>query len=94
MALAAANNLTPCILELGGKCPCIVDADANLPDLCDKICAGKFMNAGQTCVAPDFLFVHKSITASLIQQMNKCVVKFFGKDLDWNENDNLTKMVH
>jgi aldehyde dehydrogenase (NAD+) len=58
---AAAENLTPVILELGGKSPCIVDKTANLTLAARRIVWGKFINAGQTCIAPDFLIVHSSI---------------------------------
>lgn len=70
---AAAENLTPLVLELGGKSPCIVDKDANIDIACRRIVMGKFINAGQTCIAPDYLFVHKDkkeeLVASLILQI-------------------------
>ncbi len=55
---AAAENLTPVTLELGGKSPCIVDADVDVRVAARRIAWGKFVNAGQTCVAPDYLLVH------------------------------------
>ena len=58
---AAAKNLTPVTLELGGKSPCIVHTDANIKIAVNRIIYGKFINAGQTCVAPDYVLVHKSI---------------------------------
>jgi aldehyde dehydrogenase (NAD+) len=60
VAGVAAKNLTPCILELGGKCPAVVHQTAELGHTTDKLCWAKFSNAGQTCVAPDYLFVHES----------------------------------
>ncbi|MBQ2218213.1 MAG: aldehyde dehydrogenase family protein, partial [Firmicutes bacterium] len=57
----AAKHLTPCTLELGGKSPCIVDQDAKIELAARRIVFGKFLNCGQTCVAPDYVFVHKSV---------------------------------
>ena len=62
---AAAKNLTPCVLELGGKSPCIVDKEANIKIAARRIMWGKTINAGQTCIAPDYLFVHESVKAEL-----------------------------
>ncbi len=61
VARAAAENLTPCILELGGKSPTIVDSDADLDVAAQRIVQGRFSNSGQTCVAPDYVLAHKSI---------------------------------
>ena len=58
---AASKHLTPVTLELGGKSPCIVHSDANLKVAINRIIFGKFINAGQTCVAPDYVLVHESI---------------------------------
>ncbi|NFA62000.1 aldehyde dehydrogenase [Clostridium sporogenes] len=77
---AAAENLTPIILELGGKSPCIVDKDADIDLAARRIAWGKFLNAGQTCVAPDYLIVHKNIKEKFISLMEKYIVKFFGKN--------------
>lgn len=66
---AAAENLTPVILELGGKSPCIVDADANINIAAKRIAWGKLINAGQTCIAPDYLFAHKSIKDELLDKI-------------------------
>jgi len=66
---AAAENLTPVILELGGKSPCIVDEDANIKVASRRITMGKFLNAGQTCIAPDYIFVHKSKKEELISAL-------------------------
>ena len=62
---AAAKHLTPVTLELGGKSPCIVDADINLDVTAKRIVWGKFLNAGQTCIAPDYLLVHEDIKPAL-----------------------------
>ena len=77
---AAAKNLTPVSLELGGKSPCIVDKDANLKVAASRIVWGKFINAGQTCIAPDYLFVHKDIKAELLNLMKGKIRDYFGEN--------------
>ena len=77
---AASKNLTPVVLELGGKSPCIVDKDCNIDFAARRIVWGKTINAGQTCVAPDYMFVHKSVKKELIAKMIEYVEKFYGKD--------------
>ncbi len=77
---AAAEFMTPVTLELGGKSPCVVDADAN-PDLAARrIAWGKFLNAGQTCVAPDYVLVHETVKAKFLEQLRHYIVKFYGED--------------
>jgi aldehyde dehydrogenase (NAD+) len=71
VAKAAAINLTPCTLELGGKNPCIVDENCNLEIAAKRIVWGKFVNAGQTCIAPDYLLVHHKEKYNLIQLLIK-----------------------
>lgn len=61
VAEAAAKNLVPCILELGGKCPIIIDTSANVDFAAFKVALGRFSNSGQTCLAPDYVIVHESI---------------------------------
>lgn len=75
---AAARNLTPVTLELGGKSPCIVDKDAKINTAAKRIIWGKFVNAGQTCVAPDYLLVHKSTKGNLLEQLKLTIRKFYG----------------
>ena len=75
---AAAKNLTPVTLELGGKSPCIVDTEIDLEETAKRIAWGKFLNAGQTCIAPDYLLVEKSIKEALITKLQECIVKFYG----------------
>jgi aldehyde dehydrogenase (NAD+) len=75
---AASQHLTPVTLELGGKSPCIVWKDANIDVTSRRILWGKFMNAGQTCVAPDFLLVHKDISKGLIEALINGIGKFYG----------------
>jgi aldehyde dehydrogenase (NAD+) len=77
---AAARNLTPVTLELGGKCPCVVAPDARLDVAARRIAWGKFLNAGQTCVAPDHVLVHRSIEGRLIGALKEALVEFFGED--------------
>jgi aldehyde dehydrogenase (NAD+) len=77
---AAAKHLTPVTLELGGKSPVIVDAAADLDATARRIVWGKFFNAGQTCVAPDYVLVHRSVEERLIDKLKRCVRDFFGED--------------
>ena len=83
---AASKNLTPVVLELGGKSPCIVDKDCNIDFAARRIVWGKTINAGQTCVAPDYMFVHKSVRKELIAKMIEYVEKFYGKDSQESEH--------
>ncbi|MBS1636978.1 MAG: aldehyde dehydrogenase [Bacteroidetes bacterium] len=78
---AASEHLTPVVLELGGKSPCIVDKDANLDIAARRITWGKFLNAGQTCIAPDYLYVHKSVKEQLIQKISEQIHRMFGEDV-------------
>ncbi len=82
---AAAKHLTPVTLELGGKSPCIVDKDINLTITARRITWGKLINSGQTCVAPDYLYVHKDIKAPLIEAIKKEIEGFYGKNPTENE---------
>lgn len=77
---AAAENLTPVILELGGKSPCIVDESANIKLAAKRIMWGKLLNAGQTCVAPDYLLVHEAIKDKLINELKQAVETFYGSN--------------
>ena len=74
---AAAKHLTPVTLELGGKSPCIVDKDTDLDLAAKRIAWGKFLNAGQTCVAPDYIMVHKDAKTELVEHLKKHIKKFF-----------------
>jgi aldehyde dehydrogenase (NAD+) len=77
---AAARHLTPVTLELGGKNPCIVDRDADVAVAAKRIAWGKFMNAGQTCIAPDFVLAHKAIRAELVRRLAATITQFYGAD--------------
>lgn len=74
----AAEQLTPLTLELGGKSPAIVDQSADLALAAKRICWGKFINAGQTCVSPDYVYVHESIEAEFCEQLRDTIVSFYG----------------
>ena len=75
---AAAPNLTPVALELGGKSPCIVDETANIPLAARRIVFGKFLNCGQTCVAPDYIVCHPSVYEALVENLKKEIERQFG----------------
>ncbi len=75
--MEAAKNLVPCILELGGKSPTIIDADANLDNAAIRIAWGKYSNCGQTCIAPDYVFLHEKVKDEFIKQLKQTVVNFF-----------------
>ncbi len=77
---SASHTLTPLVLELGGKCPVIVDETANINLAAKKIVWGKFINAGQTCIAPDHVYVHISRKNDLIKAIENQIVKLYGKD--------------
>ncbi len=77
---AAAKHLTPVTLELGGKSPCIVDTEIDLEETAKRIAWGKFINAGQTCIAPDYLLVDRSIKKELISKLQECIYNFYGQD--------------
>jgi acyl-CoA reductase-like NAD-dependent aldehyde dehydrogenase len=77
---AAAKHLTPVTLELGGKSPCIVDSDVDLKYAAKRITWGKYLNAGQTCIAPDYLLVDRRIKSELLTEIQKCVGEFYGDD--------------
>jgi aldehyde dehydrogenase (NAD+) len=82
---AAAENMVPVTLELGGKSPCIVDETAKLKLAAKRIVWGKLLNAGQTCIAPDYLLVHKSVKAKLMPLLKESIEKFFGEDQSVSE---------
>jgi acyl-CoA reductase-like NAD-dependent aldehyde dehydrogenase len=77
---AAARHLTPVTLELGGKNPCIVDASADLDKAARRIAWGKFINAGQTCIAPDFVWAERSIKPRLIERLAATIEAFYGTE--------------
>jgi aldehyde dehydrogenase (NAD+) len=77
---AAAKHLTPVTLELGGKSPCIVTRQADLESAARRIAWGKWMNAGQTCIAPDYLLVEKGLVSTVVERLRAQVSKMYGDD--------------
>lgn len=88
---AAAKNLTPITLELGGKSPCIVHHDANIKIAAKRIAWGKFINSGQTCVAPDYLYIHESIRDEFLQEFQLATHELYGEKA--LENPDYTRIV-
>ncbi|MCQ2969005.1 MAG: aldehyde dehydrogenase [Clostridium sp.] len=89
---AAAKNLVPVTLELGGKSPVIVDKSANIKSTADKIIWGKTVNAGQTCVAPDYVIVHQEIKDKLIEEMKRAIRDFYGDNV--KESESLGRIIN
>ncbi|HIK09034.1 MAG TPA: aldehyde dehydrogenase [Oscillatoriaceae cyanobacterium M33_DOE_052] len=77
---AAAKHLTPVTLELGGKSPCIVTEDVNIEVAAKRIVWGKFVNAGQTCIAPDYLLVQQGVKAQLLAAIKAAIIEFYGNE--------------
>ena len=76
----AAEHLTPAVLELGGKSPCIIDETADLKTAAKRLAFGKFLNAGQTCVAPDYLLIDKSVKDRFLMLYFRAVENMYGRD--------------
>ena len=79
---AAAEHLTPVVLELGGKSPCIIDKTADLEVAAKRIAWGKTLNSGQTCIAPDYILIHQEIKDQFIEKFGKYVEILHGKDIE------------
>ena len=77
---AAAKHLTPLTLELGGKCPCIVEENVNLRVAARRIVWAKFLNAGQTCISPDYVLVHENVEEELLRYMSDAITDYYGDD--------------
>jgi len=77
---AAADHLASVTLELGGKSPAIIDSNANLKDSAKRVAFGKFLNNGQTCIAPDYVLVEDKIKEPFLQELKKSVAALFGQD--------------
>ena len=77
----AAQNLTPLVLELGGKSPCIIDKESKINIAARRVVWGKLLNAGQTCIAPDYFFVHKSLEQPFIEALIQNIKEMYGDDL-------------
>lgn len=80
VAKAAAENLTPVTLELGGKNPCIIDETANLRLAAKRIVWGKFVNAGQTCIAPDYILIQKDMKSHFVDYLKEEITKAYGEN--------------
>jgi aldehyde dehydrogenase (NAD+) len=80
VAAAAAKHLTPVTLELGGQSPTIVDKDVNLTLAVDRIAGGKWVNAGQTCIAPNHVFVHEDVEQEFVDRLTRTLVTRYGRD--------------
>ena len=78
---AAAKNLTPVVLELGGKSPCIVTERADVRVAARRIAWGKTLNAGQTCIAPDYLLIHSSQKGAFVEEFRKALQRLHGEDI-------------
>lgn len=76
----ASKHLIPVCLELGGKSPCIVDKTANIRRAAQRIVFGKYLNLGQTCVAPDYVFVHEDVKEKLLSEIRQCIRRQFGEN--------------
>ena len=78
---AAAKNITPVVLELGGKSPCVVDKDADIEVAARRIAWGKTLNAGQTCIAPDYLLIHRSREKEFVEAFRKALTRLHSTEI-------------
>ncbi len=83
---AAAENLTPVVLELGGKSPVVVDKSADIAIAAKRIAWGKTLNAGQTCIAPDYLLIHHEVKEAFIEAFKRAIVEFHGEDVQQSKH--------
>lgn len=88
---AASKHLIPVTLELGGKSPCIVHKDANIKLAAKRVAWGKFLNAGQTCVAPDYVYVHHSVKESFLNHLKEAIIELYSDNIF--ESGTFTKIV-
>jgi aldehyde dehydrogenase (NAD+) len=91
---AAAKNLTSVTLELGGKSPVIVDQSANLKKTAESVAFGKFTNNGQTCIAPDYLFVHQSVKDSFVEALSAAITSIYGDQSNIANNGDYCRVVN
>ena len=91
VAAAAAENLVPMVLELGGKSPCIIDKGCDIHLAALRCAWGKTLNAGQTCIAPDYILIHKDVKAAFVKEFAACVKKLHGDDI--HESRHYVRMV-
>ena len=90
----AADQLTPVTLELGGKCPVLIDETANISEAADKISYFKFMNSGQTCVAPDYALVHENIYEDFLAKIKKSILNLYGPADNIKDNHDYGRIVN
>lgn len=91
---AAAEHLTPVCLELGGKSPAIIEPDASMTVAAKRLIFGKYLNAGQTCIAPDYLLVHKDARDKLLPLLQKFLVEFYGENPEQSEYTRIISPSH
>ncbi|MER3376328.1 MAG: aldehyde dehydrogenase [Allomuricauda sp.] len=83
---SAAEHLTPVTLELGGKNPCVVDETASIKLAAKRIAWGKFINAGQTCIAPDYILIHKAVKERFVEELKHHITEFYGPDIQKSQD--------
>lgn len=88
----AARDLVPVTLELGGKSPVVVESDADIKIAARRIAIGKFINAGQTCIAPDYLLVHADVRDNLLASLRETILSFYGARPE--ESDDYPRIIH
>lgn len=86
IAIAAANNLCPITLELGGKSPVFIDASCDIKISAQRLVWAKFLNAGQTCIAPDYVIIDKTIEKEFLEELKNNIEKYYKSDSDISEN--------
>ena len=91
---AAAKNLTPVVLELGGKSPVYVSDDAKLSIACRRVAGTKFLNAGQVCIAPDYVLVHNSVKQKFIQGVKENILQMYGEDCLTKQSKDMARIVN
>ena len=91
VAAAAAENLVPMVLELGGKSPCIIDKGCDVKLAALRTAWGKTLNAGQTCIAPDYILIHKDVKEAFVREFAECIKRLHGDDI--HESRHYVRMV-
>lgn len=82
VAQCAAKNMIPCIMELGGKCPCVINNGVNMEAAASKIAFGRFCNSGQTCVAPDYVLCQENLIKPFIETLTTKIKQMYGEKSD------------
>lgn len=94
VAIEAAKNLTPCIMELGGKCPIIVDETAEMDVSAFRVLFGKFVNSGQTCIGADHVFVHESVKEKFVKVVLEKAEEMYGNGQNIEDNGSVGKIIN